>query len=47
MKTVKKRDNKEEKLTKGISINKEKGQQQNKISKPRGTKVIVVEELNQ
>jgi len=46
MKSVKKRDNKKEKLTKEICISKERGQQQNKIWSPGGTEVTVAEELN-
>ena len=46
MKSVKKRDNKKEKLTKEICINKERGQQKNKIWSLGRTEVTVVEELN-
>ena len=42
-----KRDNKEEKLTKGICISKERGQQQNKIWNLGRTEVTVAKELNQ
>jgi len=47
MKSVKKRDNKEEKLTKEICISKESGQQQHKTWNPGRTEVTVAEELNQ
>ena len=47
MKSVKKRDNKEEKLTKEICISKESGQKQHKIWDPGRTKVIVAKEMNQ
>ena len=44
-KSVKKRTNKEEKLTKEIYISKERGQQQHNIWKPGRTKAIVTEEM--
>lgn len=47
MQSVKKRDNKEDKLTKEICINKESGQRQHKIWNPRRTEVTTVEEMNQ
>lgn len=47
MKSDEKRDNKKEKLTTRIYINKDRGQQQHKIWKSGGTEVTVAEELNQ
>ena len=47
MKLVKKRDSKKERLTTGICISKNRGQQKIKIWKSGGTEVTVAEELNQ